>query len=97
MAGTGAGDGTLVDGAAQTGAGDTGQGGLLLGVNTGGTIVLLGESEVEGRLGTLGDGSGKLGWRATGGAGRDAMGEGAAGGMEVTLEKMRESVWMAEN
>ena len=68
-----------------------------MGVNTGGTIVTLEERAVEGRLGTLGEGAGKSGWKATGGAGRGAMGAGAVGGMPVTLEKMRESAWMAEN
>ena len=36
MVGPGAGDSTLVDGAAWTGAGDTGRGGGLSGINTGG-------------------------------------------------------------
>ena len=73
MAGPGAGDGTLVDGASRTGAGDTGRGGGLSGVNTGGTIFTLRKSVVGGRLGTLEDGACKLGWTATGGAGRGAM------------------------
>ena len=53
-------------------------------VNTGGEIVNLGESAIGGRLGTLGDGAGKLSWKETGGAGRGAMGAGAVGGMAVT-------------
>ena len=97
MAGPGAGDGTLVDGAARTGAGDKGWGQGLSGVNTGGTIFTIGESAVGGRLGTLGEGAGKLGWTLTGGTGRGAMGAGYVGGMLVTFEKMRESVWMAAN
>ena len=97
MAGPGDGDGTLVDGADRTGAGDTGLEGVLSGLNTGGTIVTLREISVGGRLGTLGDGAGKLGWTETGGAGRGAMGSGAVGGMVVTLDKMQEIVWMAAN
>ena len=68
-----------------------------MGLNTGGTIVTLGESAVGGRLGTLGEGVGKLGWTATGGTGRGAMGAGDVGGMAVTLEKIRESAWMVKN
>ena len=67
------------------------------GVNTGVKIVTLGESAVGKRLGTLGEGAGKLGWTATGGAGRGAMGAGAVVGMTVTLEKIRESAWMEAN
>ena len=74
-----------------------GGGGGLSGVNTRGTIVTLRESAVGRRLGTLGDGVGKLGWTATGGAGSGAMGAGFVGGMAVMLEKMRESVWMVAN
>ena len=74
-----------------------GGGGVLSGVNTRVKIVTLGEISVGERLSTLGEGAGKLGWTETGGAGRGAMGSGAVGGMSVTLEKMRESVWMAEN
>ena len=59
------------------------------GVNTGGTIVTLGESAVGGRLGTLREGAGKLGWTATGGAGHGAMGAGADGVMAVMFKKMQ--------
>ena len=97
MAGPGDGDGTLVDGADRTGAGDTGLEGGLSGLNTGGTIVTLREISVGGRLGTLGDGAGKLGWTETVGARRGAIGAGAVGVMAMTLEKMRESNWMADN
>ena len=48
-------------------------------------------------MSTLGESASKSGWTATRGAGRIAMGEGAVGGIAVTLEKMRESVWMALN
>ena len=95
MAGISAGDGAFVHGAGKTGAGDTGWLGGLSGVNTEGKIVTLGEIAVGGRLGTFGEGAGKSGWTATGGAGRGAMGAGYVGGM--TLEKMRESDWMAVN
>ena len=66
-------------------------------VNTGGEIVNLGESAIGGRLGTLGDGAGKLGWTSIGGAGSGAIGSGAVGGVAVTLEKMRESACMETN
>ena len=72
-------------------------GGGSLGVNTRGTIVTLRESAVGVRLSTLRDGAGKLGWTATRGAGRIAVGSGAVGGMAVTLEKMQESAWIAAN
>ena len=97
MAGFGAGDGAFVHVLAQTGALDTGWSQGLLGVNTGGKTVTLGESAVGGRLGTLGEGAGKSGWTASGGTGRDAMGAGAVRGMAVTLEKNLKSAWMAAN
>ena len=74
-----------------------GGGGGLLGVSDKGTIVTLKGSAVRGSLDTLGEGKIQPGWKATGGAGRGAMGAGAVEGMEVTLEKMREIVWMAVN
>ena len=61
MAGLGAGDGPLVHGAARTGAGDTGRGGVLSGVTTEVTIVTHGESAVGGSLGTLREDAGKSG------------------------------------
>ena len=54
MTGPGSWDGPLVHGVARTGEGDTGWGGWGLGVTTGGTVVTLGESAVEGSLCTLG-------------------------------------------
>ena len=68
MVGLGDGYGTLVDGEAWNGAGDTGRGGGSSVVNNGVKIVTLGESAVGGRLGTLRYGADKLGWIATGGA-----------------------------
>ena len=97
MAGIGAGGVPLVHGAARTGVGDTGWRGGLSGVSTEVTIVTLGGSAVGRSLGTFGEGSGQSGWTSTGGAGRGAMRAGAVGGIAVTLEKMRESVWMALN
>ena len=91
MAGLGARDAPLVHGTARTGAGDTDWGGGLLGVTTGGTFVTLGESAVGGSLSNLREGAGKLGWTATGGVGRSAMGAEAFGEMTVTLKIMRES------
>ena len=38
-----------------------------------------------------------MGWTATEGTGHGAMGAGSVGGMAVTLEKMWESAFMAEN
>ena len=66
-------------------------------VNTRGKTVTLAESAVGGVLGTLREGAGKSGWTSAGGAGRDAMGAGAVGGIVVTLEKIQESAWMAAN
>ena len=65
MSGLGAWNGPIVHGAAWTGKGDTGWGGGLLGVTTEGTIVTLRGSAVGGSLGTLGEGVGQLGWKAT--------------------------------
>ena len=73
-----------------------GEGGLS-GVSAEGKIVNLGGSAFGGSLVNLVEGVGQSVWKATGGAGRGSMGEGAVGGMSVTLEKMRKSVWMAEN
>ena len=77
--------------------GDTGWVGGLSGVSDEGTVVTLGGSAVGGSLGTLGEGAGQSGWKATGGAGHGAMEAGDVGGIAVKLEKIRESVWMATN
>ena len=60
-------------------------------------MVTLGGNEVGVSAGTLGEGAGQSGWKTTAGAGRGALGAGAVGGLAVTLEKIGESVWMAEN
>ena len=48
-------------------------------------------------VGTLGDGVGQSIWSAPAGAGRGVFGACAVGGFSVTLDNMREIVWMAEN
>ena len=97
MAGIGAEDGPLVHGAARTGAVDPVWGGGFSGVFDTGTMVTLGGNAFVVSSGTLGEGAGQSGWKKTAGAGRGGMGAGAVGGLAVTLEKMRESVWMAAN
>ena len=62
-----------------------------------GTMVTLGGNAVGVSSGTLGEGAGRSGWKATAGVGRSALGAGAVGGLAVTLEKTRESVWIAAN
>ena len=72
-------------------------GGGLSGVFAAGKIVALRENYVGVSLGTLGEGAGKSGWKATSGTGWGAMGARAVEGIAVTLEKMWESVWIAAN
>ena len=62
-----------------------------------GTMVTLGGNAGGVSVGTLRDGAGKSVWSAPSFAGRGAVGAGALGGFSVTLEKMRESVWMTAN
>ena len=97
MAGVGAGAGPLVHGAARTGVVDTGLGGGLSGICAEDVLVTLGGNAVGVSLGTLGEGAGQSGWKTTAGEGHGALGAGAVGGLAVTLGKMWESVWMAEN
>ena len=97
MAGLGAGSGTIVHGASRTGAVCTGWGVGLSGVFAVGTMVTLGGNAVRLSSGTLKEGAGRSGWKITAGVGRGTLGEGAVEGLAVTLEKMRESVWMATN
>ena len=60
-------------------------------------MVTLGGNAVGVSFGTLGEGAGQSGWNTTAGEGCGALRTGAIGGIAVTLEKMREHVWMAEN
>ena len=75
----------------------TGLGGGLSGVKVEGTMVTLGDNAGGVRVGTLGDGAGQSVWSAPAGAGRGVFGVTAVRGFSATLEKMRKSVWMAEN
>ena len=75
----------------------TGLGGGLSGVWVVGIMVTLSGNAGGVSVGTLGDGAGQSVWSAPAGEGRGAFGLGAGGGLAVTLEKMRESVWMATN
>ena len=95
MEGVGAGVGPLVH--VRTGGVDTGLGGGLSGISADGTMVTLGGNAVGVSGGTLGEGAGQSGWNTTAGEGRGSLRAGAVGGFAVTLEKMRESVLMAEN
>ena len=95
MAGVGDGFGPLVN--VRTGVMVTDLGGELSGICAEGTMVTLGCNEVGVSFGTLGEGAVQSGWNATAGEGRDALSAGSVGGLEVTLEKMRESLCMAEN
>ena len=97
MAGVGAGAVPLVRGAARTGAVDTGWGRGLLGIFAVGKMFTLGGNAVGVSLGTLGEGAGQSGWKTTAGEARGALGAAAVGGLAVTLEKMRESVWIVAN
>ena len=59
---------------------------VTIGGNVGGAI-----------FGILREGVGQSIWSTPTGEGRGAFRVGAVGGLTVTLEKIRESVWMAEN
>ena len=72
-------------------------GGGLLGIWVAGTMVTLGGNVGGVSFGTLGEGAGKSVLSTPAGKGRGAFRVGAVGGLAVTLEKMRESVWMASN
>ena len=97
MSGLGYGSGTLVHGAARTGAVATGLGRGFLVICAVGTMVTLGGNAVGVSSGTLGEVAGQSGRKMTAGEGRGAFEAGAAVGLVVTLEKMWESVWMAAN
>ena len=94
MAGVDAGVSLLVH---WTGVMATSLGGGLLGIFVAGTMVTLGGNVVGVSFGTLGEGAGQSVWNTTAGEGRGAFIAGAFGGLTMTLEKMRESVWMAAN
>ena len=80
-----------------TGVMGTGLGGRLSGVRVAGTMVTLGDNAVGVSVGTFGDGAGQSVWSVPAGEGRGAFGVGDVGGLAVTSEKMRESVWMSAN
>ena len=94
MAGVGAWVGLCVH---CTGVMGTGLGGGLSGIWVVDTMVTLGGNAGGVSVGTLGAGAGQSFWSAPAGAGCGAFGAGDVGGLSVTLEKMRESVWMAAN
>ena len=94
MAGVGAGVGLRIH---RTGVMGTGLGGGFSDIRVAGTMVTLSGNSGGVSIGTLGDGAGQSVWSNPAGAGRGAFGSGAVGGFSVTLEKMRVSVWMAEN
>ena len=81
----------------QIGVMDTGLCGGLSGICAEVTMVTLGGNAVGVSLGTLGEGAGQSVWNTTVGEGCGALRAGAVGVLAVTLEKMRESVWMAVN
>ena len=72
-------------------------GGGLSGIWVTGTMVTLGGNAGAASFGTLGEGAGQYVWSVPAGEGRGAFGVGDVRGLAVTLEKMRESVWMAAN
>ena len=94
VAGVGAGVSLLVH---WTGVMATGLGGGLSGICVTGTMVTLGGNIGGVSFGTLGEGAGQSVWSTPAGEGRGAFRVGAVGGLAVTLDKMRESDWMAEN
>ena len=94
MAGVGVGVGRRIH---WTGVMGTGLGGILSGVRVAGTMVTLGDNAGGVSVGTLGYGAGQSVWSAPAGPGRSVFGACDVGGLSVTLDNMRESVWMAEN
>ena len=81
----------------RTGVMDTGLGGELLFMCAAGVLGTLGGNAVGVSLGTLGEGAGQSGWNTTAGEVCGALRSEAVGGLAVTLEKIWESFWMAEN
>ena len=94
MAGVGVGVGRRIH---WIGVMGTGLGGRLSGVRVAGTMVTLGDNSGGVSVVTLRDGVGQSIWSAPAGAGRGVFGACAVRGFSVTLEKMRESVFMATN
>ena len=94
IAGVGAGVGLLVH---WSGVMATGLGGGLSGIWVAGIIVTLGVNVGGVIFGILGECAGQSVWSMPAGEGRGAFRVGDVGGLAVTLEKMRESVWMAAN
>ena len=76
---------------------DIGLGGGLLGMCAASIMGTFSGNVVAVSLGTLREGVKYSGWNTTVGEGQVSLREGAFGGLAVTLEKMRENVWMAEN
>ena len=75
----------------------TGLGGRFSGVRVSGTMVTLGDNEGGVSVGALGDCAGHSVWSAPADAVRGVFGAFAVGRFSVTLDKMRESVWMVAN
>ena len=94
MAGVGAGVGLLIH---WTGVMATGFDGGLSGIWVAGTMVTLGGNVGGVIFGTLGESAEQSIWSTPVGEGRGDFRVGAVGGLTLTLEKMRESVWMAAN
>ena len=94
MAGVGVGVGRRIH---WTGVMGTGLGGRFSGVRVAGTMVTPRNNAGGVSVGTLRDGVGQSVWRAPAGSGRGVFGACAVRRFSVTLEKMRESIWMAEN
>ena len=94
MLGVGAGVSLLIH---WTGMMSTRLGGGFSGICVAGKMVTLSGNVVGVSFGTLGEDAGQSVWNTTAGEGCGAFRAGAVGGFTVTLEKMQESVWMAEN
>ena len=94
MAGVGAGVGLLLH---WTGVMATSLSGGFSGIWVAGTMVSLGGNVGGVSFVTLGEGAGQSVSITPAGEGRGAFRVGDVGGLSVTFEKIRESVWMAEN
>ena len=94
MAGVGVGVGRRIH---WTGVMSTVLGGVLSVFRVAGTMVTLGVNAGGVSVGTLGDGAGQSVWSAPAGAGHSVFGVTSVGGFLVTLDKMRNSVWMVAN